>query len=76
MKVAKEKLGEIACIGGNVPATLFSTGTPQMIQDYCKDLMDVTAPGGGFFLSPGAIIDHAKPENVRAFLNVKWEYNK
>jgi uroporphyrinogen-III decarboxylase len=76
MKAAKEKLGEIACIGGNVPASLFSTGTPQMIQDYCKGLMDVTAPGGGFFLSSGAIIHQAKSGNVRAFFNVKWEYNK
>lgn len=74
MKAAKEKFGKFACIGGNVPASLFFVGTPQMIEDYCKDLLDVSAPGGGFFLSPGAAIDHAKPENVRAFLGIRRKY--
>ncbi|MFH0730417.1 MAG: uroporphyrinogen decarboxylase family protein [Pseudomonadota bacterium] len=71
MKIAKEKLGGFACIGGNVPASLFCSGTPQMIKDYCKELMNIAAPGGGFFLSPGAVINQAKPENVRAFVNFK-----
>ncbi|MFH0727074.1 MAG: uroporphyrinogen decarboxylase family protein [Pseudomonadota bacterium] len=71
MKAAKEKFGGFACIGGNVPASLFYSGTPQMIEDYCKELMDIAASGGGFILSPGAAIDQAKPENVRAFLNFK-----
>jgi hypothetical protein len=69
MKAAKEKFGGFACIGGNVPASLFHSGTPRMIEDYCKELMDIAASGGGFILSPGAVIDQAKPENVRAFLN-------
>ena len=74
MKTAKEKLGGFACIGGNVPASLFSTGTPEMIEAYCSDLLHVAAEGGGFFLSPGAVIDQAKPENVRAYLNVRHNY--
>lgn len=76
MKAAKEKFSGFACIGGNVPASLFFTGTPQMIEDYCKELMDVAAPGGGFILSSGAAIDQAIPENVHAFLNIKREYTK
>ncbi len=74
MKTAKEKLGGFACIGGNVPASLFSTGTPEMVEAYCTDLLDVAAEGGGFFLSPGAVIDQAKPENVQAYLNVRHSY--
>ena len=76
MKAAKGKLGNFACIGGNVPGSLFSVGTPDAIEAYCNDLLDVAAPGGGFFLAPGAVIDQAKPENIQAFLNITWKYEK
>jgi uroporphyrinogen-III decarboxylase len=69
MKMAKEKLGGFACIGGNVPSSLFSTGTPEMMEDYCKKLMESVGEDGGFFLSPGAAISQAKPENVRAYFD-------
>ena len=69
MKAAKEKMGDWACIGGNVPASLFATGTPADMENYCEQLIKDCAPGGGFFLAPGANIDHAKPDNIRAFLN-------
>lgn len=74
MKNAKAKFGDFACVGGNVPASLFSNGSVEMLEDYCKELMDYAAPGGGFFLAPGAVIDQAKPENVRAFLNIARKF--
>jgi len=74
MKAVKKKFGSWACIGGNVPASLFATGTPQEMEDYCKKLMDVAAPGGGFFLAPGAVVDNAKFENVYAFINSPKKY--
>jgi uroporphyrinogen-III decarboxylase len=74
MKAAKEKIGGFACIGGNVPASLFATGTPEMMENYCKELIDIAAPGGGFFLSPGAVIDQAKPENMSAYLNITQKF--
>ena len=74
MKAVKKKFGSWACIGGNVPASLFATGTAQEMEDYCKNLMDIAAPGGGFFLAPGAVVDHAKIENVHAFINSTKKY--
>jgi hypothetical protein len=74
MREAKEKFGSWACIGGNVPAALFVTGTPPEMEDYCQKLMDIAAPDGGFFLAPGAVIDHARPENLRAFINSTKKY--
>ncbi len=68
LPAAKDKLGGLACIGGNVPASLFSTGTPEMMDAHCKALIEKLAPGGGFFLAPGAVIDQARAENMRAFL--------
>lgn len=73
MAQAKAKFGSWACIGGNVPASLFKAGTPEQIGDYVKKLVDVCAPGGGFFLSPGAVLDQAKAENVHAYLKTAKE---
>lgn len=68
MKQVKEKIGSWAGIAGNVPAPLFKQGSVQELETYCKDVIDTCAPGGGFLLAPGAVIDHANVENVRAFL--------
>jgi uroporphyrinogen-III decarboxylase len=76
MKTAKEKFKDFACIGGDVPSSLFFTGTPEAMEDYCKELLESVAPGGGFFLTPGAAIDQAKPENMRAFLNSVKKFDK
>jgi len=71
---AKKKFGSWACIGGNVPASLLKAGTTEQISDYVKNLIDTCGPGGGFFLSPGAVVDNAKPENVHTYLKIGKEY--
>ena len=55
MRRAKEVLGGIACIQGNVPNTLLQLGTVEEVQDYCRDLIEAVAPGGGFILDVGAV---------------------
>ncbi len=74
MKMAKETLGGFACIGGNVPSSLFATGTAQQMEAYCRFLIDEVAPGGGFFITPGATVDNARAENVHAFLRTAEKY--
>jgi hypothetical protein len=74
MAKAKEVLGDRACIYGNVPAAILSTGTTDDVRAYCKQLIDVAGKGGGFILSPGATLDTAKPENVRAMIEFTKEY--
>ncbi|MDD2735435.1 MAG: uroporphyrinogen decarboxylase family protein [Desulfuromonadaceae bacterium] len=76
IRVAKKKLGGKACIGGNVPSSLIATGTGEQVDDYCRQLIEDVAPGGGFFLSPGAVIDHANPETIRAFLASTKKYGR
>lgn len=68
MAAAKEKVGPWAAIGGNVASSMFVTATPQEMQDDVKALMDTCAPGGGYFLANGAVLDDATEENVAAFL--------
>jgi hypothetical protein len=74
MARAKEILGDRACIYGNVPTAILSTGTPDDVKAYCKQLIDVAGKGGGFILSPGASIDTAKLENVWAMIEFTKEY--
>lgn len=74
MARAKEILGDNACIYGNVPAAILSTGTTDEVKAYCKKLIDVAGKGGGFILSSGAAIDTAKSENVRAMIEFTKEY--
>jgi hypothetical protein len=74
MAKAKEVLGDRACIYGNVPAAILSTGTTDDVKACCKQLIDVAGKGGGFILSPGAPLDTAKSENVRTMIEFTKEY--
>jgi hypothetical protein len=74
MARAKAILSDRACIYGNVPTDILSTGTTDDVKAYCKQLIDVAGKGGGFILSSGVILDTAKPENVRAMIEFTKEY--
>ena len=50
MERAKATVGRRQCIGGNVPAALFTMGTPEEMDAYVKDLLGKTAEDGGFIL--------------------------
>ncbi len=69
MNEVKRLWGGWACFGGNVPASLLSTGAAADVTAYCKKLIADVAGDGGFVLSPGAVVDHCKPENMRAMLD-------
>jgi len=74
MAKAKEVLGDKCCISGNVPTSLLTAGTPQEVKEYCRKLIEVCAPGGGYILSGGAQTDEATPENIRAMMAAAKEY--
>ncbi len=71
---AKEVLGDVVCLYGNVPLTLLATGTPDDVKDYCKKLIDTVGKGGGFIMAPSTSMDDARPENVKAMFDVTKEY--
>ncbi|MEL7567093.1 MAG: uroporphyrinogen decarboxylase family protein [Dehalobacterium sp.] len=76
MAKAKDVLGDVACISGNVPNALLCTGTPQDVKDYCKFLIDVCGKDGGFMLDTNALVDEAKPENMKAMFEFTKEYGR
>jgi uroporphyrinogen-III decarboxylase len=69
MHRAKDILKDTACIMGNVPTSLMSTGTPEEVAKYCRNLVDYCGKGGGYILANGAGVEVTTDENIRAMLN-------
>jgi hypothetical protein len=62
---AKEIVGDMMCIMGDVPAEMLAFGTPDKVYDYCMNLIRTIGPMG-FILSSGCDIPYnAKLENVQ-----------
>lgn len=74
MARAKEVLGGVACISGNLPNRLLQTGTPDDVRQACKALIDTCGKGGGYILDTSALVDEARPENVKAMFEFTREY--
>jgi len=74
MARAKEVLGDVACIAGNVPISLLAFGSPEEVEDCCRELIKVAGRGGGFILSSGAVIDDIRPENLRALIEAARKF--
>jgi hypothetical protein len=76
MAKAKKVIGNKLCIGGNVPAGMLLTGTPEEVKEYCKNLIDVVGKGGGYIMSFGTAMDEGKPETVHAMIDFTKEYGR
>jgi hypothetical protein len=74
MKKAKEAVGDVACMMGNVPATRLHTGTPEETAEFCRKLIDAAGKGGGYMFSTASIDRNAKVENVKAMIKTAKEY--
>ena len=73
---AKEVLGDVVCLRGNVPSSLLTTGTPEQVDAYCRMLIEKVGKGGGFILDGAiGIPDESRPENVRAMYQSVRRYN-
>ena len=69
MARAKQTIGKVACLQGNVPLDLMCAGTPDEVTAYCKEVIEIAGKDGGFILSTGAGLQGAKAENVKAFID-------
>ena len=74
MARAKETIGTVACIQGNVPLSLLHAGTAEQVADYTRKLVDTAGVGGGFILDFGAVADEGNEENLRMMIKTAWEY--
>ena len=74
MKEAKRHLGGYQCIAGNVPGSLLIAGTAEGVDQYVKQLVADAAGDGGFLLTPGIVVDEAKPECIKSMIDAGKKY--
>ncbi len=71
---AKDVLKDVCCISGNLPNSIMVAGTSDDVKGYCKKLIDYCGKDGGYIMDTSALLDEAKPENVRAMFEFTREY--
>ncbi|HUJ68953.1 MAG TPA: uroporphyrinogen decarboxylase family protein [Syntrophorhabdales bacterium] len=71
---AKEAIGANLGLGGNIPAGLMLTGTPESVKSYCKNLIDTVGKGGGYLMSWGTALDEGKADTIHAVIDFTKEY--
>ena len=76
MKRAKETVGQVACIGGNLPTATLMYGTKEQVIDQTKELLDTCAPGGGFIMDCSIVMDNCPKENLHAMFETALTYGK
>ena len=76
MARAKKVLGPYACIAGNVPSSVLYTKTPKEVKEYCRKLIEICAPGGGYILTGAAGMNEGNPDNLRAMMEAAKEYGE
>ncbi|MFA5308211.1 MAG: uroporphyrinogen decarboxylase family protein [Dehalococcoidales bacterium] len=76
MAKAKQALGGVACIAGNVPASLLVTSTPVIVKEACRKLIETCAKGGGYILTGAASVSKCNPANLHAMMAAAEEYGK
>jgi Uroporphyrinogen decarboxylase (URO-D) len=74
MARAKETIGTVACIQGNVPLSLMHAGTAEEVAAHTRRLIDIAGKDGGFILDVGAVADEGKDENLLTMVNTAKEY--
>jgi uroporphyrinogen-III decarboxylase len=74
MAKAKSILGDVSCIAGNIPASLLVTSTPDVVNEACRKLIEICAPGGGYILTGGAGMNIGNPDNLHAMMDAAKEY--
>ncbi len=72
----KNKVGDHCCLIGNVPGSMFHSGSPSDIEQYCRNLIDKVGPGGGFMMASGTVLDEVRPEMVKAMIDTTMKYGQ
>jgi hypothetical protein len=74
---AKEVLGDMVCLRGNVSPILLNTGTTDDVTAYVRRLIEGAGKNGGLIVDGAiGISDEAKPGNVHAMFRAVREYGR
>lgn len=74
----KEKFGDRLAFHGCIStAGPVATGTPAEVVEYCRSILDVMMPGGGYCFAPTHCLqDNSPPDNVIAMYETAHKYGK
>ncbi len=73
---AKEVLGDVVCVMGNISPSLMNMGKPEEVDAECRRIIEKGGKDGGLILNCAfGIPDEAPLENVRAFFQSVKKYN-
>jgi MtaA/CmuA family methyltransferase len=65
------------CLLGNIDTGLLTQGTPDQVEEACRELIEICQPGGGFILGPGCALPSETPaDNVRALVEAAERYGR
>lgn len=69
LKKAKNILGDHMCICGGVPPHLLTRGTPQKVEEHCKQLINELGPDGYILMNDDIVPINSQYENVKAMID-------
>jgi hypothetical protein len=72
---AKAILGGHLCFMTDVPGIMLQAGTVSEVEDYCRNLIKVCGKDGGYIMTATAL-DEARPENVKAMIDITKSYGR
>lgn len=64
------------CLSGGIDGVMLEHGTKEDVIKHTKEVIDLWAPGGGYFLNCDVSLDNAKPENLHALFETAHTYIK
>jgi uroporphyrinogen-III decarboxylase len=74
MAKAKKALQGKTCVSGNMPIAQLAVGNPKEIKETIKKLVADCAPGGGYIMMSGAVIENLPPANIHAMIDATKEF--
>lgn len=75
MQKAKAAARHKTCLLGPLNTSLLLQGTPQEVEDACREAIEIMAPDSGFILGPGCALDPNVPaDNIHALIESAKKY--
>jgi len=71
---AKEVIGDTVCISGGMPLSLLQAGTPAEVEEHTRSVIETVGVDGGFIMCTSTVLDEARPELVRAWMDATLKY--
>lgn len=65
------------CLLGNIDTSLMMNGTPEEVDDACRELIGIWKPDSGFILGPGCALGTSTPaDNIHALVDSAKKYGQ